>query len=256
MAEPIIEMKDVSFSAQNREIVQHTSLQFEEGKTTAIVGPSGEGKSTVLKLAAGLLVPSGGAVFFQGKNMAAMGRAQNMAFRREGAVVFQDSALWANQDLFQCLELPLKIHFPKMKPADRNARINEVVKEVGYIKDIHIRPAMLSMGEQKLIAFARAMLCRPRLLFLDEWTESLDDTAAKRLIGLVKKLQAEKKTIIFVSHNLQIIKNMADTIVTIVGGRPHLVLTKDQFVENENLSEIIERGVVGEPQENARGDTL
>jgi ABC-type lipoprotein export system ATPase subunit len=208
-----------------------------------MVGPSGEGKSTVLKLAAGLLVPTEGAVFFQGKNMAAMSRAQNLAFRREGAVVFQDSALWANQDLFQCLELPLKIHFPKMKTAERKARINEVVKDVGYTKDIHVRPAMLSMGEQKLIAFARAMLCRPRLLFLDEWTESLDDTAAQRLIGLVKKLQAEKKTVIFVSHNLRIIENMADTIVTIIGGQPHLAMARDQFVENENLSEIIEKGI-------------
>ncbi|GHV80298.1 hypothetical protein AGMMS49944_20890 [Spirochaetia bacterium] len=243
MAEPIIELKDVSFSAQDREIVQHTSLQFEEGITTALVGPSGEGKSTVLKLAAGLLVPSGGAVFFRGKNMAAMNRAQNMAFRQEGAVVFQDSALWANQDLFQCLELPLKIHFPNMKAEDRKARIAEVVKEVGYTKDVHVRPAMLSMGEQKLIAFARAMLCRPGLLFLDEWTESLDDTAAKRLIGLVKKLQAEQKTIIFVSHDLRIIKNLADIIITIAGGQPGLIVTKDQLVENENLSEIIESGV-------------
>jgi ABC-type lipoprotein export system ATPase subunit len=246
MAEPIIELKDVSFSAQNREIIRHTSLQFEEGKTTAMVGPSGEGKSTVLKLAAGLLVPSEGAVFFRGKNMAAMNRTQNMAFRREGAVVFQDSALWANQDLFQCLELPLKIHFPKMKTADRKARIAEVVKEVGYTKDIHVRPAMLSMGEQKLIAFARAMLCRPGLLFLDEWTESLDDSAAKRLIGLVKKLQADNKTIIFVSHDLRIIKNLPDTIITIVDGRQRLAMTRDQFVENENLSELIESGTARE----------
>ena len=131
MAEPIIELKDVSFTAQNWEIVRHADLHFEEGKTTAMVGPSGEGKSTVLKLAAVLLVPTGGEVFFRGKNMAAMNRAQNMAFRREGAVVFQDSALWLNQDLFQCMELPLKIHFPKMKTEERKARINEVVKEVG-----------------------------------------------------------------------------------------------------------------------------
>ncbi|GHV77883.1 hypothetical protein AGMMS49942_27040 [Spirochaetia bacterium] len=251
MGEPIIELKDVLFSAQNREIVRHTSLQFEEGKTTAIVGPSGEGKSTVLKLAAGLLIPTEGMVLFRGKDMAAMNRAQNSAFRREGAVVFQDSALWANQDLFQCLELPLKIHFPKMKAEDRKARITEVVKEVGYTKDIHVRPAMLSMGEQKLIAFARALLCRPELLFLDEWTESLDDTAAQRLINLVRKLQAEKKTIIFVSHDLRIIKNLADIVITIVSGQPGLIMTKDQLIKNENLSEIIERGIAGDAKGGA-----
>jgi ABC-type multidrug transport system ATPase subunit len=243
MAEPIIELKDVSFSAQDREIVRHISLRFEEGKTAALAGPSGEGKSTVLKLAAGLLVPSAGAVRFRGKDMAAMNRAQNLAFRREGAVVFQDSALWANQDLYQCLELPLKIHFPKMSVGDRKARIAEVLQDVGYTKDVHVRPAMLSMGEQKLIAFARAMLCRPALLFLDEWTESLDDAAAQRLIGLVRERQAEKKTVIFISHNLWIIKSLADTIVTIVGGQRRLTLTREQIAEHENLAEIIERGI-------------
>jgi ABC-type glutathione transport system ATPase component len=243
MAEPVIELKQVSFSAQNIQVVRDISLAVEEGVCLALVGPSGGGKSTVLKLAAGLLVPTEGDVFFRGKNIAAMTHGQNLAFRREGAVVFQDSALWSNQDLYQCLELPLKVHFPRMSLAERNRRIGEVLKDVGYTKDIHIRPAMLSMGEQKLIAFARSMILKPKLLFLDEWTESLDDAAAARLVGLVKQQQQEKRTIIFVSHNFRIIKNFADKIIMIMGGKLYRTLTRDEIAEDENLSRMIEKGI-------------
>jgi ABC-type multidrug transport system ATPase subunit len=243
MAEPIVELKEVSFSAQNVEVVRDISLKVEEGKSLALVGPSGGGKSTVLKLAAGLLVPSGGEVLFRGQDLAAMSRGQNLAFRREGGVVFQDSALWSNQELYQSLELPLKIHVPKMSRGDRKARIAEVLREVGYTKDTHIRPAMLSMGEQKLIAFARAIILGPLLLFLDEWTESLDDTAAGRLISLVKKLREEGRTIVFVSHDFRLIKAFADTIIMIAGGKLRLSLAGDQIAEDENLAKMIEKGI-------------
>jgi ABC-type multidrug transport system ATPase subunit len=243
MAETIVELKDVYFSAQDMPVVQGLSFKVEEGMSLALAGPSGGGKSTALKLAAGLLIPTGGEALFRGRNIAVMTRAQNLAFRRESAVVFQDSALWSNQDLYQCLELPLRIHFPHMSPGDRQQRVAEVLQDVGYKKDIHIRPAMLSMGEQKLIGFARSMVLRPRLLFLDEWTESLDDSSADRLMALVEKLRQEKRTIVFVSHDFRIIKNLADHIIMISGGKKLLSLSGDQIAENENLSRMIERNI-------------
>ncbi|MDR2185456.1 MAG: ATP-binding cassette domain-containing protein [Treponema sp.] len=243
MTEPIIELKKVSFSAQNTEIVHDISLHIEEGKTTALVGPSGGGKSTVLKLSAGLLVPSQGAVTFRGKDISLMSRVQNLEFRREAAVVFQDSALWANQSLYQILELPLKVHYSDMTKAERDERIREVISMVGYKRDLLIRPAMLSMGEQKLIAFARALLCRPSLLYLDEWTESLDDDAAYRLVMLVKRMQSEHKTIIFVSHDFRIIKGLADTIIMVVKGVLSLELTKEQILADDDMARLIEKGI-------------
>jgi ABC-type multidrug transport system ATPase subunit len=243
MAEPIIELQDVSFSAQDVEIVRNITLQFEEGKTTALVGPSGGGKSTVLKLSSGLLIPTRGAVCFRGRNIFLMNRSQNLEFRREGAVVFQDSALWANQTLYQILELPLRIHFPGMTREDREKRIKEVAVMVGYKRDLFIRPAMLSMGEQKLIAFARAMLCRPSLLYLDEWTESLDDDAAYRLIMIIKRMQEENKTIVFVSHDFRVIKSLADHIVMVIDGRLSLELTKEQILEDDDMARLVKKGI-------------
>jgi ABC-type transporter Mla maintaining outer membrane lipid asymmetry ATPase subunit MlaF len=239
----IIELKNVSFSAQNDLIVDDVSCRFEEGKTTAIVGPSGSGKSTVLKLSAGILVPSTGEVCFMGKDIFNMTRQENLDFRRQASMVFQDSALWANQSLLQSLELPLRIHFPAMSEKERKARIDEVLKEVGYKKSLSIRPSQLSMGEQKLIAFARALMCSPGLLFLDEWIESLDESAGRRLTQLVHKHKQEQKTAIFVSHDFDLIRSLADYIIMIVKGKVYVSLSRKQMDEDEELIKMVERGI-------------
>jgi ABC-type multidrug transport system ATPase subunit len=188
-------------------------------------------------------VPSDGEVLFRGKDIVLMNRTENLEFRREAAVVFQDSALWANQNLFQILELPLRTHYPKMSGKEREERVKEVIAEVGYKEDLGIRPAQLSMGEQKLLAFARALICRPRLLFLDEWIESLDENAARRLIDLVKKHRSRGNTVILVSHDLRIIKDLADIVVMINGGRVSLNFAKEQISEDEDLMRYVEEGI-------------
>jgi ABC-type multidrug transport system ATPase subunit len=125
----------------------------------------------------------------------------------------------------------------------RREKITEALAIVGYKKDIRIRPAMLSMGEQKLIAFARAMLCDPVLLFLDEWTESLDDDAAMRLIRLVKLRKEKDHTIIFVSHNISVIKMLADYVVVIKDGNVMTAVSKEQIEENDNIAQFVEKEI-------------
>ena len=239
----LIELKKVSFTVQNQPIVKKFSCQFEEGKSTAIIGPSGCGKSTVLKLCAGILVPVEGEVLYREKDVFSMNQKENLEFRREAAMVFQDSALWANQSLSQILELPLRIHFPDMSTEDMKKRMNDVLYEVGYRKELAIRPSKLSMGEQKLIGFARAMMCKPKLLFLDEWTESLDDTASQRLIFLVKRHQQENNTVIFVSHNFNIVRNLADYVLMIIEGKLSLKISREQMEKDENLVRFVEKGI-------------
>jgi len=239
----ILSLKNISFFPQGTRIIEKVDLEIEEGKTTALVGPSGCGKSTLLKLTAGLIVPTSGEVHFRGRDIAAMNRVQNLEFRRESAFVFQDSALWANQNLQQILELPLKIHYPDISAKERQKRIDEVMTTVGYKRSLGIRPSALSMGEQKLIAFGRAMLCKPTLLFLDEWTESLDDTAARRLVSLVKKRKLEHNTIVFVSHNMGMIQDLADHIVMLVDGHIRTKVTHEEIDTDEELSEFLKQGL-------------
>jgi phospholipid/cholesterol/gamma-HCH transport system ATP-binding protein len=243
MSTPLIELKETSFSAQDKVIVQNITISFEEGTTTALVGPSGGGKSTVLKLAAGLMLPTENDAYFRGQGISSMTRDENLQFRKEAAFVFQDSALWANQTLRQILELPLMIHFPKMTHNQRTSRIVEVLADIGYKKQLDIRPSLLSMGEQKLIAFARALVCSPRILFLDEWTESLDDSAEDRLVAIVKKMNKEGATLIFISHDFKVIKELAQRICMIVDGRLALTASAEEFAHNESLAKMIEKGI-------------
>ncbi|MDR2481712.1 MAG: ATP-binding cassette domain-containing protein [Spirochaetaceae bacterium] len=214
-AAPIIELRNVTFSAQHDTIIDNFSYCFPRGKTTALTGHAGCGKSTILKLAAGILVPDCGEVFYNGADISAMSREENLLFRRESAFVFQDSALWANQTLRQALELPLSLHYPPAGAGQYNALIEDALRTVDYKKELDIRPDKLSMGEQKLIAFARAILHKPSLLFLDEWTESLDRDAAQRLTKTVLQYKAEGRTIIFISHKEDIVRELADDIIAL-----------------------------------------
>jgi len=240
----IIELNNISFTAQDdKRIIQDITISFTTGKITAIVGPSGCGKSTILKISAGLLLPTQGDVTYNEKNIAYMNRSETLEFRRQSAFVFQDSALWANQDLFQILELPLKIHYPEMSKKDRAGRIKEVTEMAGYRKDLFIRPSKLSMGEQKLIGFARAMLCNPVLLFLDEWVESLDESSAEKLINIVRKKQRDGASVIFVCHDMRIIMDLADFIIVITEGKITANAPKEMIIGDLLMNDFLKVGI-------------
>ena len=193
-------------------------MKIEKSSVTALVGRSGCGKSTLLKLIAGILVPTGGRVLYKGRNIQLMNGRQNKSFRKNCAFVFQDSALWANQDIQQNLNLPLQTHHPEMSQTERMDRIMEICSLVKYKRSLHLRPADLSMGEQKKIAFARALINNPNLLFLDECTESLDRRAVDVRMELLKKIVDEGKTVVYVSHNSEFITSMGGNMYVIEEG--------------------------------------
>jgi ABC-type multidrug transport system ATPase subunit len=130
-----------------------------------------------------------------------------------------------------------------MGRSERENRIQSVLRDVGYKRDLSIRPASLSMGEHKRLAFARAMMCRPGLFFLDEWTESLDDSAAQRLIRLVERARKENNTVILVSHDFRIVRTLAVFVLMILGGQFFLKLSREQMDEDEDLARYVERGI-------------
>ena len=198
---PLFEMKNTSFIDGFTPVVNDVSLSIEKGSVTAFLGEPGGGKSSVLKLLSGVIIPSKGKIFFEDKNITNMSSKENLAFRKRMAFMFQNSALWANQSLYQNLELPLKLHFPKLPPAQLDERIKEVTRLVDFSKPLSLRPAALSTGEQKRIAFARALVCKPEILFLDEPTESLDEKSAAIFIRILKDFCAEGNTLVYVSHD-------------------------------------------------------
>ena len=197
----LLEMQNTSFYDGLTPVVNDVSLAIEKGSVTAFLGEPGGGKSTVLKLISGVIVPSRGKVLYEGKEISDMNSKENLAFRKKMAFMFQSSALWANQSLYQNLELPLKLHFPDLKPEEVDTRIKEVAQLVDFHKPLSLRPAALSTGEQKRIALARALICKPELLFLDEPTESLDEKTAMHIINILTDFCSQGNTLIYVSHD-------------------------------------------------------
>lgn len=215
----LFETQNVEFHSRTSQIIKGISLSIDQGEVAGLTGKSGSGKSTLLKLIAGIYVPTGGKVLYNGKDIQSMSNAQNLAFRKNCAFVFQDSALLANQDIQQNLSLPLTTHNPKMKAAERLERINEVCSLVNFDRPLNLRPVDLSMGEQKKVAFARALINKPEVLFLDECTESLDRKGASVIMNLLKNFIAQKKTVIYVSHSSSFISELGGKVFVVDEGK-------------------------------------
>lgn len=224
----LLELNNVSFIDNSQVIINNVSHSIEKGTVTAFLGKPGSGKSTALKLMAGLIYPTKGKLLFEDKNVHTMNKRQLLDFRKRAAFMFQDSALWANQDILHNLELPLQIHFPQMTTKERWDRIHEMTALVEYTKSLSNRPASLSVGEQKKISFARALICQPEILFLDEPTESLDDKTVELVITILKEFVSEGKTVIYVSHDNTLINSfMSDKIYFADGEIQEKVLLED-----------------------------
>jgi len=214
----LFSVDNVTFHSRTNPVVKGISLDIQRGSITALVGKSGCGKSTLLKLISGILVPSSGKVLYEGKDIQTMNRHENLAFRKNCSYVFQDSALWANQDIMSNLSLPLLTHFPEMSAEDRKFAVDSICAMVNFDKPLSLRPSDLSMGEQKKIAFARAMVTGPEVLFLDECTESLDRKATAIIIDLLHNFVQQGNTIIYVSHSSSFINEFKGDMHTLEGG--------------------------------------
>ena len=204
----ILKMIQVCYEDNEHKIINNISHYIEKSSVTVFLGKPGSGKSTALKLLAGLIPPSSGTITFEDKDIHSMTRKQNLDFRKRTAFMFQDSALWANQDIYHNLELPLQLHFPQMSVKERKERIRKYTELVEFTKPLSQRPAVLSIGEQKKISFARALICEPEVLFLDEPTESIDDKTEDLFISILKNFIAENKTVVFVSHDNYLINSI------------------------------------------------
>ena len=204
----ILKMIQVCYEDNEHKIINNISHYIEKSSVTVFLGKPGSGKSTALKLLAGLIPPSSGTITFKDKDIHAMTRKENLEFRKRTAFMFQDSALWANQDIYHNLDLPLQLHFPQMTVKERKERIRKYTELVEFTKPLSNRPSVLSIGEQKKISFARALICEPEVLFLDEPTESIDDKTEDLFISILKNFIAENKTVVFVSHDNYLINSI------------------------------------------------
>jgi ABC-type transporter Mla maintaining outer membrane lipid asymmetry ATPase subunit MlaF len=227
--ESLIELQTVTVQAQEHISLDSISLVFPGNRSTVIMGPSGSGKSMLLKVAAAVIPPDSGRVLLHGKNLQRLSQKELLQFRRTSGFMFQDAALWANKTIFENLALPIQFHFPNRSPEEIERRIRRLLQPMNLLDSLNLRPAALSEGEQKIVSFLRAIVLDPAILFLDEPTPSIDHQLLEKMLGMIRGLKENGCTIIAVTHDAHLASMIAN----------HLVILKDgHILEAAGISEV------------------
>ncbi|WP_426435151.1 ABC transporter ATP-binding protein [Bradyrhizobium genosp. P] len=195
--------------------VDGVSFTVDAGKTLALVGESGCGKSTVSRLALRLIEPDAGTISFDGRDLGTLNAAQLRAFRRDAQIIFQDpyASLNPRMTVSQILTEPLALH-ELVPPARRRERVEELLRLVGLEPRFARRyPHEFSGGQRQRIAIARALAVEPKLIICDEPVSALDVSIRSQILNLLRDLQDRLKlAYIFVSHDLAVVKHIADRV--------------------------------------------
>ncbi|MCD7058804.1 ABC transporter ATP-binding protein [Pelagibacterium xiamenense] len=239
MSAPLLDVKnlsvafDVSKPWLNRMIerqdklflkaVDNVSFSINKGETFALVGESGSGKSTIARLIVGLLGPSSGDVLFEGKSLSAgLEGAEARRLRRRFQMIFQDpfASLNPRWHVGDIIAEPLRV-FRTETGAKRRERVAELLSLVGLSPEDAARfPHQFSGGQRQRVAIARALAANPDFIVCDEPTSALDVSVQAQILNLMKDLQRQLGlTYLFISHDLSVVRHMADRIGVLYLGR-------------------------------------
>ena len=239
----IVEVRDVHYSIGGRTIFSGLSLQIPRGRITAIMGPSGTGKTTLLRLITGQIRPDQGQVLFDGIDVCSLSRAELYALRRRMGMLFQNGALLTDEDVFENVAFPLREHTDLPEALIRNIVLTKL-QAVGLRGAAQLMPAELSGGMARRVALARAMATDPEVLIYDEPFTGLDPISMGMIVRLVRQMNyALGITSIVVSHDVEELAILADASYIIAGGK---VAASGSFVElKDHDSEIVHQFING-----------
>jgi phospholipid/cholesterol/gamma-HCH transport system ATP-binding protein len=210
--EAIISLRGVTKSFGSHTVLQDITFDVPKGRITAIMGPSGTGKSVLLKNIIGLLRPDAGEIWVDGENIVGMSEKELYRVRRKFGVLFQDGALFGSMDLFDNIAFPLREH---TKKTEREVR--EIVLEkagmVGLLDHLKKVPGEVSGGMKKRAGLARALVLDPEIVLFDEPDSGLDPVRVAYLDELVVKVQEETSATFFIiTHNIPSVMRTAEYI--------------------------------------------
>jgi len=192
-------------------------LSVADARVLALIGPSGGGKSTFLRVLGGLETPDEGRVSLHGETLPATA-AGLLAHRRRNGFLFQQFNLFPHLDALRNLTLPLEtVH--GLSPADARQTAEAVLGRFGLLAHARKRPAQLSGGQQQRVGLARAVAAKPRVLFLDEPTSALDPEMTAEVLELIQELAAAGQTIVLSTHEMGFARAVADHVAFLAAGR-------------------------------------
>jgi polar amino acid transport system ATP-binding protein len=204
-----------------RRILAGVTTRFEAGRVTAVVGPSGGGKSTLLRCIVGLEEHDAGEILAFGHRLGPGSlrgeKAALAGIRRCVGLVFQDYGLFGHRTAIgNVIEAP--VHVKKVSVKDATARAEQLLENVGLAHRAYAYPYELSGGEQQRVAIARALAMDPEALLLDEPTSALDPERTAGLLAICRALRDEGKTLVLVTHEMRLAEELADRVVVLHGG--------------------------------------
>lgn len=213
MKKNIIELKNISVKFDDDVILDDLSLSIGDGEFVTLLGSSGCGKTTTLRIIAGFLEPDSGEVFFDSKNMSGV-----PPYKREVNTIFQRYALFPNYNVFENIAYGLRVrHVPEAEIKQKVSEMLTLVNLEGFEKR-HI--SKLSGGQQQRVAIARALVLKPKVLLLDEPLAALDLKLRKDMQNELKNIQkALGITFVFVTHDQEEALSMSDTVVVMNEGK-------------------------------------
>jgi len=231
--EPLLELRELNLS-YDRQVLFDLSLEVHRGECLAVVGESGSGKTSLARTLAGLGDGGIGQLRFDGQPLSLLARKRDAATRHRIQYIFQNPyrALNPRQSVFQCLQAPLE-HFFGLKGAECRARIDAALTRVALpVETAGKYPHQLSGGERQRVAIARALVCEPEVLICDEVTSALDVSVQAAILALLRELQEEGMTLVFVTHDLGVVRAIADRVLVVKEGR---------IVEEGGSAEVLDR---------------
>jgi len=245
--------EDVAISVQNvtKRFGSHTVLEgitfdVPRGRTSAVLGPSGTGKSVLLKVIIGLLRPEEGQVFIDGEPMVGVPERDVMRIRRKFGVLFQDGALFGSMSLFDNIAFPLVEH-TKKTPREIRSIVLDKAELVGLVAHLDKLPGEVSGGMRKRAGLARALVLDPAIIFFDEPDSGLDPVRVAYLDRLVNTAQAETgATFYIVTHNIESVRRTADYMGLLF--RSGLVAFDSKPAMTASSNPIIRQFLAGSPE--------
>ena len=237
----MIEVKHLYKSFADKEVLKDISTTFEDGKTNLIIGQSGSGKTVLIKNLVGLLTPTQGNIFYDGRNLMQMNKKEKAMLRREMGMIFQNAALFDSLSVLENVMFPLDM-FSTMTYHDRVKRAQECLARVNLIDAQQKFPGEISGGMQKRVAIARAIVMNPKYLFCDEPNSGLDPKTSLVIDQLLSSITKEyNMTTIINTHDMNSVMGIGENICFIYKGRKEWQGTKDDVMNstNEKLNDLV-----------------